>query len=188
MKKNFLTILMMAILPIFGNSQDEGPVKVYNFIFNKGDIYWQKVYNIDSRKCEDYFSDFTFIKLKDNKYQCEVLLTDYSEEKKSDKPHQLFQESKILFTLEIKENRYRVTIYDIIWKPSMSTGFNLGSGLSAGPTITQIVRLKEMAYTKKGKRKWEPGEEFPIQINIALENLFNAETTRKKIEIFECDF
>lgn len=179
MRKLFITILIMAFSPFLGNAQDEEPIRVYNFIYNEGDIYWFKVYQIDSTIAARHFKSQPFIKYENNLYQCSVTLQNYVNKKSS--AWILNNDCIINFILELKDNRYRVTVTDIVWKTTIGGGIFIEGG-GAGMSTTQSANLRTYAFTKKGKRKWEPGEELPQQLDFALQALFNAtESTQAKI-------
>ena len=181
MRKLFITILFMAFSPLLSNAQGEGPIRVYNFIYNEGDIYWFKVYQIDSTVAVRYFKNQQFTKCEDNYYQTTVSLKNYSNEKYMNRAFMLNDDCTIHFIFEAKKDRYRITVTNIIWKTTISGGIFIDGG-EAGISTTQSDNLKSYAFTKKGKRKWEPGEDIPKQLDFALQALFNAtESTQAKI-------
>lgn len=187
MKKLILLLICLMCYCATCKAQEE-PVFVNNFIYYNGDIYWQKVYYIDSLLAVRHFSQQDFIKQGENRYQWSGLLHNYNSSKASEQPTTLFCNSKIYFSVELKKDRYRVIIRKIIFQPIFSHGFNIGAGIFAGSGNIIEMTLKDIAYTKKGKMKWQSGETMPMQLNFTFENLFNANNTPEEIKIVEWDF
>lgn len=187
MRKFILLLFCLVFYCTVGKAQEE-PILVNNFIYYNGDIYWQKVFYIDSLSAVRHFSQQDFIKQGKNRYQWSGALYNFNNSRSSDQPNSLFCDCKIYFTVEIKKDRYRVTIRKIIFQPSNSVSMHIFAGVSIGSGLVHELTLKDFAYTKKGKIKWENGENIPKQLNLTFENLFNANNTPEEIKIYQCDF
>lgn len=187
MKKLILLLICLICYCATCKAQEE-PVFVNNFIYYNGDIYWQKVYYIDSLLAVRHFSQQDFIKQGENRYQWSGALHNFNDSHSSDQPNSLFCDCKIHFTVEIKKDRYRVIIRKIIFQPSNSISMHIFAGVSIGSGMIHELTLKDLAYTKKRKMKWQSGEKMPMQLNFTFENLFNANNTPEEIKIVEWDF
>ena len=80
----------------------------------------------------------------------------------------------IYFSLQVKEERYRITISNIIFESSMSFGMAIGGGAAVGKSNKTYNDLKFYAYNKKGKITFREGGTIPEQLDEALLLLFDA--------------
>lgn len=167
-----------AILSIFYcYAQD---AQVYNFYLKDGNIYWQTVYtDTDSVAVVEYFNSSMFEKKGDNTYQCTVTLKNYSDKGYMNRAFILNDECSIYFTAQVKNDRYRVTITDIIWK-TITTVYGVSS--------TSTSDLKSYAYNKKGKVKFKEGGIVEKQLNDCLLQLFEITNNQNKTDILNTDF
>ena len=170
MKKLLNTLVFMAVLPILGNSQNDASLIVHNFILKNGEIFWQKTFDIDSATCNQYFKEKPFV----NKEECFITLANYSPQKYMNRAFLLNEPCTITFSLQAKEDRYRITISNIVFESSTSVGVALGSGIAIGETTKNYYDLKFYAYNKKGKIKFKEGGIIPKQFDEELTQLFDA--------------
>lgn len=170
MKKILFTILLMAILPFFGNCQEDSLLIVHNFIFKNGEVFWQKTFDIDSTTCNKYFEGKPF---KESK-ECYVTLANYSSRSYMNRAFILNEPCTIIFSLQIKDDRYRITVSNITFESSTSVGMAIGGGIAVGETTKNYYDLKFYAYNKKGKIKFKEGGIIPKQLDEALTQLFDA--------------
>lgn len=187
MKKLILILVFFTSWCINSIAQDEH-IFVNNFIYYNNDIYWQKVYYIDSLLAVKHFEQQDFINQGQNRYQWNGALYNFNNAHSSDQPNSLFCNCKIYFTVEIKKDRYRVITKKVIFQPSNAVSMHIFAGVSIGSGMIHELTLKDLAYTKKGKMKWQSGENMPMQLNMTFENLFNANKTPEEIKIVEWDF
>lgn len=167
--KKFL-LLLTLLLPQFLIAQSDADVIIHNFIFKNGEVFWQKTFDIDSTKCNQYFKEKPFVDSK----ECFVTLANYSPQKYMNRAFILNEPCTITFSLQVKEDRYRITISNIIFESSSSVGIAIGSGIAVGETTKNYSDLKFYAYSKKGKIRFKDGGIIPKQLDEALTQLFDA--------------
>lgn len=170
---------MLVLLSIMMQAQNE-MLQVHNFVLTEGNVYWQKVYtDVDSSAVSAYFNNSFFEKKGSDNYQCVVTLKNYSDKGYMNRAFILNDESTIYFTVQLKEDKYRVTVTDIIWK-SINTIY----GISTASTSD----LKSYAYNKKGKIKFKEGGGIEEQLDAALSLLFDASNNLQNKAVLDSDF
>lgn len=177
MRKLIFTAVFALLSIFYCYAQD---TQVYNFNLKDGNVYWQTVYtDIDSAAVVEYFNNSMFESKNDNTYQCTLTLKNYSDKGYMNRAFILNDESTIYFTVQIKNDRYRVTVTDIIWR-SVTTVYGVSSASTSD--------LKSYAYNKKGKVKFKEGGIIEKQLNECLLQLFNALNNQNKTDILDTDF
>lgn len=189
--RKLILFTITALLGIsFGYAQD---AQVYNFIFDKGEVFWQKIYfDADSATVVKYFSQEPF-KNENSGYSCNTSLYDYSDKGYMSSSLYIQNLCTIKFNIQVKQDRYRVTVQDIIWEQSIGLGVSVGFGFSVtGANHTELIHLKDLALNKKGKIKFKITGGLEKQLNYCLNNLFNIknykEEKKKDSNIINSDF
>lgn len=183
MKKFVLLLLCTVLKANFVIAQED--VRMENFILKNGEIFWQKTFNIDSTTCNKYFKEKPFIDYK----ECQITLANYSSKSAMSRAFILNYPSTIHFSLQVKEDRYRITISNIIFESSTSIGLALGSGVVAGQSSKNHYDLKFYAYNKKGKITFK--KTIATQLDEALSKLFDATKNQngdEHSEVLSSDF
>lgn len=179
MRKLILSALLILLYTAV-RAQNETTL-IHNFMLSNGDIYWQKVYtDIDSITVANYFNNPPFEQKNNTDYSTTVTLKNYSNKGYMNRALILNDESTIIFSLQIKGDKYRVTVSDIIWR-SVATIY----GISTASTND----LKSYAYNKKGKLKFKEGGIIEKQLDEALCIFFDAaRKVSQKEAILDSDF
>jgi hypothetical protein len=126
------------------------------------------------------------------KRSCQTSLYEYSDKGYMSKAIPIMDLCTIYFDLQIKSNRYRVTVTDIVWEQTMGMGVGVGSGISiTGNNLTKLIHLKDIAIGKKGKVKFKLTGGLEKQLNYCLGNLFSSKNYKEIIQnsnILNTDF
>lgn len=136
----------------------------WNFKIENGKIYWQKVFSFplqDSLRVSEFFSKSRYFTNKGNQLKAEVILAQFNDLSTMKEPGIFQSTAEIYFYLQIKENKYRVTVIDIAWKGEVN------SGLFSQETSLTMQDMKDPVYSNGLK----PG--ICKNTNICLLNLFN---------------
>lgn len=142
-----------------------------NFKLVEGKVYWQKIYEVTNIKnVLTYFSSGTF------KAQSKDSTSVTGETASSELPFKkngytrgwvrmtYLNPCVIYYNIEIKDNKYRVTISNVIWNTST---------YYMGTTLTRIVDLTAATVNKKGKYLKSSEKDFEM-LNKIFSDIFNA--------------
>ena len=191
MRKLILFAVFALLSNIAFSQSNVSTVNIHNFILTDGEVFWQKTYdNIDSTTCINYFNSSLFTKENDQ-YKCSITLANYSSKRAMSRAFILNEPCVIDFTLQVKKNKYRITVSNIIWESTHSVGVSFGSGVVAGNSTKSYTDLKFYAYNKKGKITFKENGTIPSQVDEALQLLFNATKNQqgeKHTEILNSEF
>lgn len=153
----------------------------WNFISQDGKVYWQKVFEhspSDTLAVKRFFDSNPLFTKNQNSYTAEIILTEYTNEPNMNIPFILHSPAKMIFHVQFKEDRYRVTVENITWSGN--------AGTTGTITITQSVGLSmQDLISKQGKFKANGCK----HTNICLLNLFyfNSKYQSKK-NVLNTDF
>lgn len=152
MKKYLLLTLMIASSFVFGQEE--------NFIINNGEVSWQKIYDYsgtiqDFKNNIEHRNNFKITSVTESSISGEI--NDFTMKYKDagftymGTPLILNESNKFfgLFTIDIKEGRYRATIRNV-----KSQGMNMtmyGGGLGLGSNIS--TTMENLALNGKGEKR-----------------------------------
>ena len=136
----------------------------WNFKIENGKIYWQKVFTFaphDSLDVATFFNKSRYFSDKGNQYKSEVILAQFNDLPTMKEPGVFQSTAEIYFYLQIKGNKYRITVTDITWRGEVN------AGLFSQETSLTMQDMKDTAYSNGLK----PG--ICKNTNICLLNLFD---------------
>lgn len=150
-----LLIIGMAVLSGYSNAQE---IRVNNFVINQetNDYKWQHIFSCDNG-IFDYFTmnpKFSISSSSDNAIIGKTLKTiipkNYDYEKRTELGWYSMcnYPSEVVFKVELKDSRYRVTVIDVIWTPDINMSM-FGASTNANMQFT----LKDMLFKNRGKLK-----------------------------------
>ena len=147
----------------------------WNFKFEDGKVYWQKTFEHpieDSTAVREYFEKNPLFTKKNDGYTASIALSEYSDNK--DIPFILNSPADMVFFVQYKEGKYRVTLTNSSW-----------TGKIGGPMMISFdatLTLNDMA-SKSGKFK-----SGCKSANICFLNLFDYKTKLGNKEMLKDDF
>lgn len=191
-----LLFLLITSLHLFAqqNTEDKKARKAFdkeqqavnwNFKYEDGKIYWQKVFTFpeaDSLAVIEYFNNKKYFTQVGDQYYSNALLAEFNDLSTMHEP-MIFQSTcNMYFYFQINKGRYRITVTDITWKTTTGTGglffMTQENNLSMQDFIDNINKYTEQPF-RKGICK---------NTNICLLNLFNYKYKHKVIKSINEDF
>ena len=94
----------------------------WNFALHEGKLYWQKVFEIkpgDEQKARDFFENNIQFQKYGEQYITKLVFSQYISE--GTPPNIFYSPGEVIFSVQIKENKYRVTVTDITWVGTVGT-------------------------------------------------------------------
>lgn len=185
MRKIVLTVII-ALLSTIGYCQDKAEFNAaqkaanWNFKIEDSKVYWQKVFDYpaeDSLKVEDFFDKNPSFKKDGDGYSAQLVMTEYTKEPNMNIPFILHSTADMIFYVQIKDGRYRVTVTNITWKGNVGTVGTI--------TIMQEASLTMQDLMKKSKKLKASGAKHT---NICLLNIFNYNSEFNTVKQLDDDF
>lgn len=152
----------------------------WNFKFEDGKVYWQKTFEHpieDSTAVREYFEKNILFTKKNDGYTANIALSEYSTQSNMNIPFILHAPADMVFFVQYKEGKYRVTLTNSTWKGKSGT-IGLFSIMQEN-TLT----LQDLA-SKSGKFQASSCK----STNICLINLFDYKTKLGNKEMLKDDF
>lgn len=136
--------------------------KNWNFIKTDGKVYWQKTFYFKTEDADNvfkFFNESPIFKKAGNQFSANIVFAQYTEET----PPMIFNStSEVVFMVQFKDNRYRVTVSNITWKGTSGT-IGLFSMMQEN-TLSMQDLVSDMDTMKK----------YPCKhANICLLNIFD---------------
>ena len=192
MKKFILTaIIALANTIAFSQSQipeaekkafnEEQKAANWNFKIEDDKIYWQKIFKhpeCDTLLVKEHFNNNPIFKKEGPGYTANLILSEYTKEPNMNIPFILHSTANLIFYVQFKQDRYRVTIEKCSWTGEAGTVGTI--------TIMQQVGLSmQDLKNKAGKLKTTACK----HTNICFLNLLNYNSNfNKKGNILQEDF
>lgn len=111
--RKFLMIVPLVLSSLFSFAQQD---TIGNFIAQENALIWQKVYHFpeaDASAVNNFFFQNSEFSYNGNVGVIYVCLKDYSKAKYGQRPVYFNTDSRIKFIVQIKDNRYRVTLQSL---------------------------------------------------------------------------
>lgn len=151
----------------------------WNFKFEDGKVYWQKIFEHpieDSTAVREYFDNNPIFTKNNNGYTAKAALSEYSTQSNMNIPFILHSPADMVFYVQYKEGKYRVTLTNCAWTGKAGT-----TGMIA---MMQDVTLSLNDLASKSG-KFKSGCK---STNICLLNLFDYKTKLANKEMLNSDF
>ena len=94
----------------------------WNFKMLDGKLYWQKVFEIkpgELSKAQDFFEKNIQFQKQNDTYIGKIIFSKYLQD--GTPPNIYYSPAEIIFTVQFKDNRYRVTVSEITWVGTIGT-------------------------------------------------------------------
>lgn len=175
-----LLFLLITSLNLFAqqNTEDKKARKAFdkeqkavnwNFILNDKKLYWQKTFAIEKgerEEVEKFFNQSTNFKKIGDKYTASLFLANYTD---GNIPHILQTLANMTFMVQYKDDKYRITVLDIVWQANVSY---LNVTQAATLTMQDLLETNDSVVTLK--------QYGCKHTNICLLNLFNYRSVYNK--------
>lgn len=141
----------------------------WNFKIDDGKVYWQRVFNFpteDTAKVTLFFNDERLFGRIGDQYYTQAIFASYNNLDSMQEPMIFQSTAEVYFYVQIKDNRYRVTIVDIIWKGNVGTSGMFHITQEATLTMQDFIDYNIYADSPFKARICK-------QTNICLLNIFD---------------
>lgn len=163
--------IILIITLFLGSLSATAQESQYNFVLQDGKVYWQKVYeNIDNSETISFFTNGIF---KITRQDSTTITGETTSNELPFKKHgysrgwvrfTYLNPCVIYFSVDVKDNKYRVTISNIIWSTSM---------YFMGTMVPETIDITKSTLNKKGKLTNHALNDFEMLNKIMLD-MFDA--------------